>query len=190
MHAYGLSIDCFLHVKCIWNKFTAWCGCEKKQWNYALYTWLIVDLIHANDTHVSACNGVYFFRNLLLTLPLQNVMNPLLGTSAHFLTGKNPLWERFNVLVSVALSTFIGTSCYLVMWTGFSMFCVLFSFVCVLCGSLACAFVLQNNEQHWNSVSWSCWEITTPREHKCPDNGWWFVTPVAGCSGQAHHTTR
>jgi len=80
-------------------------------------------------------------------------MNPLLSTSAHFLTSKSPLRERFNILLSVALSTFIGTLCYLVMRAGFSMFCVLFSFVCVLCGSLAFAFVLQNNEQHWNSVS-------------------------------------
>ena len=80
-------------------------------------------------------------------------MNPLLDTSTHFLTGKNALRERFNILVSVTLSTFIGASCYSVTWTGFSMFCVLFSFVCVLCGSLVCVFILQNNEQHWNSVS-------------------------------------
>jgi len=131
-----------------------------------------------------------FFRNLLITFPLQNVMNLLLATSTHFLTGKNPLRERFNALVSVALSTFIGASCYAVMWTGFRMFFVLFSFVCVLCGSLVCVFILQNNEQHWNSVSWSCGAITTPREHKCPDNGWWFATSVAGCSSRAHHTTR
>jgi len=72
-----------------------------------------------------------FFRNLLLTLPLQNVINPLLGTSTNFLTGQSPLQKRFNILVTVALSTFIGTSCYSVLWIGFSVFCVFFSFVCV-----------------------------------------------------------